>query len=103
MLDTRFSSSHMYITLPKPRVRQTPTLQIQCLHFAVPSSLRRRVEGRHHTGRVPPTLRAARLAQIGVDPDSAEALHKGEELCAACYDKRSAKQEFIPLPVSLKA
>ena len=63
----------------------------------------RRVEERHHTGRVPPTLRAARLAQIGVDPDSAEALHKGEELCAACYDKRSAKQEFIPLPVSLKA
>lgn len=63
----------------------------------------RRVEERHHTGRVPPTLRAARLAQIGVDPDTAEACHKGEELCADCYDMRSAKEEFIPLPVSFKA
>jgi hypothetical protein len=63
----------------------------------------RRVEERHHTGRVPPTLRAARLAEIGVDPDTAEACHKGEELCADCYDKRSTKEEFIPLPVSFKA
>jgi ribosomal protein L34E len=63
----------------------------------------RRVEERHHTGRVPPTLRAARLAQIGVDQDTAEAIHYGEELCANCYDKRSTKEEFIPLPVSFKA
>ena len=63
----------------------------------------RRVEERHHTGRVPPTLRAARMAQAAVAPEVAEACHKGEELCAPCYDKRSTKEEFIPLPVSFKA
>ena len=63
----------------------------------------RRVEERHHTGRVPPTLRAAKMAQIGVDPDVAEACHKGEELCASCYETRDTKEEFIPLPVSFKA
>lgn len=63
----------------------------------------RRVEERHHTGRVPPTLRAAKMAQIGVDPDAAEACHRGEELCANCYETRDTKEEFIPLPVSFKA
>jgi hypothetical protein len=63
----------------------------------------RRVEERHHTGRVPPTLRAAKMAQIAVPAGVAEACHKGEELCACCYDKRSTKEEFIPLPVSFKA
>jgi hypothetical protein len=63
----------------------------------------RRVEERHHTGRVPPTLRAAKMAQIAVPAEAADASHKGEELCACCYDKRSKKEEFIPLPVSFKA
>lgn len=63
----------------------------------------RRVEERHHTGRVPPTLRAAKMAQIGVNPDVAEACHRGEELCASCYETRVTKEEFIPLPVSFKA
>jgi hypothetical protein len=63
----------------------------------------RRVEERHHTGRVPPTLRAQRMAQIAVPPEVAEACHKGEELCASCFGKVTKKEEFIPLPVSFKA
>jgi len=63
----------------------------------------RRVEERHHHGRVPPTLRAAKMAQIAVPAEVAEACHKGEELCACCYEKRSTKEEFIPLPVSFKS
>jgi hypothetical protein len=43
------------------------------------------------------------MAQAAVAPEVAEACHKGEELCAPCYDKRSTKEEFIPLPVSFKA
>lgn len=62
----------------------------------------RRVEERHHTGRVPPTLRAARMAQSTVAPGEAEACHKGEELCASCYGKLDKKEDFIPLPVSFK-
>mmetsp|Transcript_6118 Transcript_6118/g.8952 ORF Transcript_6118/g.8952 Transcript_6118/m.8952 type:complete len:1282 (-) Transcript_6118:50-3895(-) len=63
----------------------------------------RRVDERHHTGRVPPTLRVARMTHAAEAPKDAEACHKGEELCVSCYDKRSTKEDFIPLPVSIKA
>jgi len=56
----------------------------------------RRIEERHHSGRVPPTLRASRNADIGGTS------HRGEELCSTCYDRRTAKEDFIPLPVSFK-
>jgi hypothetical protein len=62
----------------------------------------RRIEDRHHSGRVPPSLRLSRNADstgmMNVDINS----HHGEELCSTCYEMRTAKEEFIPLPVSFK-
>ena len=62
----------------------------------------RRVDERHHTGRVPPTLRPTKMTQTTIASSDAEACHMGEELCASCYDKRLSKDEFIPLPVSIR-
>jgi len=63
----------------------------------------RRVEDRYHTGRMPPSVRAARSSQMS--PELAEACHRGEELCAPCFQKKDnnrKEDDFIPLPISFK-
>jgi len=63
----------------------------------------RHVDERQHTGRIPPTLRAARMTQVAEREKDGEASHIGEEICASCCEKRTNKEDFIPLPVSIKA
>mmetsp|Transcript_28483 Transcript_28483/g.43062 ORF Transcript_28483/g.43062 Transcript_28483/m.43062 type:complete len:1287 (+) Transcript_28483:380-4240(+) len=63
----------------------------------------RHVDERQHTGRIPPTVRAARMTQVAGRTKDTEASHVGEEICASCCEKRLNKEDFIPLPVSIKA
>lgn len=62
----------------------------------------RRVGERHHSGRIPPTLRAQMRAEISVPEEIAEASHWGKELCSSCFSKQMNGDDFIPLPVSFK-
>lgn len=62
----------------------------------------RRVGERHHSGRIPPTLRAQLHAEIAVPEEIAEASHWGQELCSSCFSKQKNGDDFIPLPVSFK-
>lgn len=62
----------------------------------------RRVVERHHSGRIPPTLRAQRIAEISIPEEIAEASHWGEELCSSCFSQQKKADDFIPLPVSFK-
>jgi len=62
----------------------------------------RRVGERHHSGRIPPTLRAQRIAEISIPEEIAEASHWGEELCSSCFSQQKKADDFIPLPVSFK-
>jgi hypothetical protein len=56
----------------------------------------RRVEERHHSVRVSPTLQASRNGNMGGTS------HRGEELCTTCFESRTVKEDFIPLLVSFK-
>ena len=62
----------------------------------------RRVGERHHSGRIPPTLRAQRMSEIAISEEIAQASHWGEELCSTCFKNQKNEEDFIPLPVSFK-